>query len=76
MGLRYMATWQSEADTRRRIQRATCLVAVVDARIVGTITYQRSSSWAGIQWYERHDVATMGRSQSNLNGRNAESAVP
>src|SRR5689334_21342028 len=61
MGLRYFATWQSEDDTRDRIKDGVCLVAVIDGRIVGTATYQRSNPCGAIKWYDRPDVATVGQ---------------
>ena len=39
MGLRYWATHQTVDDTRTRIAGGECLVAVLNGRIVGTVTY-------------------------------------
>lgn len=61
MGLKYMATWQTEDDTRNRITNGTCLVGVVDGRIVGTVTYHRSDPWGGIKWFDRPHVASVGQ---------------
>lgn len=38
MGLRYVATWQGEDITRRRLEGAECTVAVADGRLVGTLS--------------------------------------
>ena len=57
MGLRYWATHQTVDDTRTRIAGGTCLVAVLNGRIVGTVTYQYPPRWRDTPWYTRADVA-------------------
>lgn len=57
MGLRYWATHQTVDDTRTRIAGGKCLVAVLNGRIVGTVTYQYPPRWQGTPWYTRADVA-------------------
>jgi hypothetical protein len=57
MGLRYWATHQTVDDTRRRIAGGKCLVAVLNGRIVGTVTYQYPPRWRDTPWYTRADVA-------------------
>jgi len=61
MGLKYLATWQSEDITKQRVDKGTCFVAVVDGRIAGTITYYRSDPWAGIKWLDLPHVAVVGQ---------------
>lgn len=61
MGLQYMATHQTEATTRERIAQATCLVAVLDGRICGTILFRCSKQTAGCPWYDRPEVASLGQ---------------
>lgn len=61
MGLRYMATHQSEAVTRERVESSTCLVAVVDGRIVGTILFKCPDQTVGCPWYDRPEVASLGQ---------------
>jgi RimJ/RimL family protein N-acetyltransferase/GNAT superfamily N-acetyltransferase len=58
MGLHYTATRQSEELTRRRIGAGTCLVAVLDGSLVGTVTYHRHAEWDGWPWMLREEVAT------------------
>lgn len=58
MGLRYMATHQSEAVTRERIAQGTCLVAVLDEKICGTILFRSAGQTMGCPWYDRPDVAS------------------
>src|SRR5688572_8123937 len=57
MGLRYWATHQTVDDTRTRIAGGKCLVAVLNGRIVGTVTYQYPPRWRDTPWYMRADVA-------------------
>ena len=61
MGLRYMATSQDEERTRKRITGGTCLVAAIDGRLVGTICYQRSAPWEGVNWFSLPHVAEVGQ---------------
>ncbi|GGD91665.1 hypothetical protein GCM10011390_08010 [Aureimonas endophytica] len=61
MGLRYMATHQSEAVTRERVEGGTCLVAVDGGRIVGTILFRSPEQTAGCSWYDRPEVASFGQ---------------
>lgn len=61
MGLRYVATWQDEQVTRRRIENAECWVAEQGGRIVGTITLYPPGRGKGHAFYERPDVAKIGQ---------------
>lgn len=59
MGLRFWATHQSEDDTRRRIAQGTCLVAVVDNAICGTILFKDAGQTRGCHWYDLADIASI-----------------
>lgn len=61
MGLRFVATYQSEEETRRRTEHGACFVGVIDGRIVATVTYYDPSRGDGTPWYERPDVAHFGQ---------------
>ena len=61
MGLRYMATDQSEAVTRERVEQGTCLVAVLDHKLCGTILFRRPEQTAGCPWYDRPEVGSLGQ---------------
>lgn len=61
LGFRFTATHQSVAVTADRIKDGTCLVAVQDGKLVGTITYYNSARKGGTPWYERSDVAYFGQ---------------
>jgi len=61
MGLRYMATHQSEDVTRERVEQGTCLVAELNGRICGTILFRDPSATQGCPWYDRSDVASLGQ---------------
>lgn len=61
MGLRYMATHQSETVTRERVEGGTCLVAVEGGRIVGTILFRSPEQTTGCPWYDRPEVASLGQ---------------
>lgn len=59
MGLRYWATHQSEDDTRHRISQGTCLVAVADNAICGTILFKDAGQTRGCPWYDQADIASI-----------------
>lgn len=61
MGLRYMATHQSEAVTQERVEQGTCLVAELDGRICGTVLFRDPAGTQGCSWYDRFDVASLGQ---------------
>lgn len=61
MGLRYLATYQDVATTRRRISHGDCFVAAYHGRIVGTLTFFPPAAIGGSPWLNREDVADMGQ---------------
>ncbi|UUX49456.1 GNAT family N-acetyltransferase [Nisaea acidiphila] len=61
MGLRYMATHQGDDVTRERIAEGTCLVAVMDGEVVGTIIVKTPEQTNGCAWYDRPEVASVGQ---------------
>lgn len=61
MGLRFFATHQTEEQTLERISDGTCLVGIMDQRIVATITYYSPGRSDGTPWYARPDVACFGQ---------------
>jgi len=50
---------QSEATTRRRAALGECFVAVMDHRIVGTLTLQRADRRSDCRWYRRSNVTSL-----------------
>ena len=61
MGLQYLATLQSEDVTRRRIAEGQCFVAVLNDRVIGTVTYCFPASWPGVPWFNQPGVASVGQ---------------
>lgn len=59
-GLRYYATHQSAEETRERCERGESYVALIDDRILGTITLYDNQP-DGIPWYGRPDVGYFGQ---------------
>jgi len=57
MGLKYVATWQGDDITRKRIKDAECYVGLIDGKIVATISLRDPSSGKGAEWYVQEDVA-------------------
>jgi ribosomal protein S18 acetylase RimI-like enzyme len=61
LGFRYTATHQSPEVTKRRCDAGSCLVAVVDGVIVGTVTYYSPQQTEHSRWYDRSEVASFGQ---------------
>ncbi len=56
-GFRYVASWQDEEITRRRIGRGECMLAVAAGEIVGSILLCKPPPHAVAPSYERSDLA-------------------
>ena len=61
MGLRYMATHQSEEVTQRRVNEGECYVAISASALVGTIMFKSVEQTRGSVWLDRPDVASIGQ---------------
>ncbi|MCQ4161598.1 GNAT family N-acetyltransferase [Roseomonas sp. GC11] len=62
MGLRFMATHQSEAVTRERAETGECWVAVDAAgALVGTLLFKDAARTGGTPWLDRPEVAGFGQ---------------
>ena len=63
-GMRYFATHQTEDQTRKRIANGQCYVAILDGKIVGSVTFKYPVVFEGSdksRWYSRPDVAYFGQ---------------
>ncbi len=60
-GMRFLASHQSVEVSRHRIERGTCLVAVHNGTIVGTVVYSPPGSLDGSPFLARPDVAEFGQ---------------
>ena len=61
MGFRYVATHQGDDITLSRINRAYCLVALKDGRIIATISYYHESGYERCNWYDKDGVGYFGQ---------------
>ena len=63
MGLRFVATYQDDEMTRKRISVGTCFVAQREPEgvMVGTINYRPPGAADGTPWYELPTVAYFGQ---------------
>jgi GNAT superfamily N-acetyltransferase len=61
MDLRFLATHQDRETTLRRTQTGICLIAEIDGRLVGTVTYYDPEHTKGSPWLDRDDVAHFGQ---------------
>ena len=61
MGLRYVASYQPEETTRKRIRDGECFVGVAEERLIATVTYYAPAHRSEVAWYDRDDVAYFGQ---------------
>jgi GNAT superfamily N-acetyltransferase len=61
MGLRFFATHQTEKQTLERVSSGRCYVALLNDRLVGTITYYGPKKTSAASFYRRDDVAFFGQ---------------
>lgn len=58
-GFRYVASYQDEAVTARRVRRGECLVALRDGALAGTITAVPPGRTGGCPYYQRPGLCTL-----------------
>ena len=61
MGFNYTAVDQDDDATRRRASNGTCFVALLDGRIVGTVTLADPGKVGGTPLFERPGIAVAGQ---------------
>ena len=61
MGLRFLATHQDVATTKRRVSAGHCFVAELDGKVIGTICYYEPSRKSGCDYYKKKGVAHVGQ---------------
>ncbi len=61
MGLRFLATHQDVATTKRRVASGHCFVAERGGKVVGTICYYDPSRKSGCDYYKKKGVAHVGQ---------------
>jgi GNAT superfamily N-acetyltransferase len=61
LGLNYTAVDQDASVTRARAERGQCLVAEIEGRLVGTVTWYAPGCGGPCDWYRRPEVATFGQ---------------
>jgi GNAT superfamily N-acetyltransferase len=76
-GLRFLASHQDSATTRRRMRGGDTILALGDEQIVGTITLKDVEHTSGSPFYDRSDVAAFGQFavRSSHQGRGIGSAL-
>ncbi len=60
-GFRYLASYQTEEETRRRAGRGECHVGIRDGRIVATISLRPGSAAEGTPRYQAPDISVFGQ---------------
>jgi len=77
LGLRYVATWQGDDITLKRVRDAECYVGLLDGRLVATLVFRAAGRTRGCPWYDRPDVSSFGQFgvEPELQGRGIGSAM-
>ncbi len=60
-GFRYLASHQDSKITLERIQKGTCFIALLENKMIGTITYYSPEQAAGCELYNQPFVASFGQ---------------
>lgn len=60
-GMRFVASHQDSAMTRRRLDQGETIVAVEQERIVGIVTLSRADATGGVPFYDAPGVASFGQ---------------
>ncbi len=58
MGLKYVATWQGDDITLRRIKEVECWLGFIDGELVAAVSLRGPTKGRGSEWYSRPDVAS------------------
>lgn len=61
MGLRFLATHQSDHITLDRISRGKCFLGLIDSKVISAITLYPTSETKGTPWYDRTNVGHFGQ---------------
>ncbi|HSQ60775.1 MAG TPA: GNAT family N-acetyltransferase [Acidobacteriota bacterium] len=61
LGFRYVATYQDDDVTRRRLARGLPLIVEREGRMIGTVTLYPPHPEAYVPWYRRPDVYSCGQ---------------
>lgn len=61
LGFRYLATHQDVTVTERRVKSGECFVALLENKIIGTVTYYRHKNKTINEWYQQPFVASYGQ---------------
>lgn len=61
LGLNYTAVDQDASITRSRAESGHCLVAEIEGRLIGTVTWYGPGGGRGCDWYRRPKVARFGQ---------------
>jgi GNAT superfamily N-acetyltransferase len=61
LGLNYTAVDQDASVTRARAELGQCLVAEIEGRLVGTVTWYGPGGGGACDWYRRPEVAAFGQ---------------
>jgi len=58
MGLKYVASWQDDEITQKRIREVECWLGFLDGRLVATVSLRDPRKGRGSDYYSRPDVAS------------------
>ena len=60
-GFRYLASHQNSDITKQRIDEGQCFIALLENKLIATITYYSPVQASGNEWYDQSFVASYGQ---------------
>ena len=61
MGLNFVATYQSDVETKKRITRGECFVVTLNDTIIGTVALYKDKKTSQCEWYRKDGVCYFGQ---------------
>jgi len=61
MGLRFVATYQDEAETRQRMEKGECFVISEGSKLIGTVMLYLNLSSNPCEWYRNSGISCFGQ---------------
>jgi DNA phosphorothioation-dependent restriction protein DptG len=61
MGLNFVATYQTDEETKNRITKGECFVITLNDTIIGTVTLYKDKKKSQCEWYRNDGVSYFGQ---------------
>lgn len=61
MGLNFVATYQGDEETKKRISKGECFVTTLNDTVIGTVTLYKDRRKSSCKWYANDGVSYFGQ---------------